>query len=228
MWDKAPVTQQVARKLQEMIRGGELKLGEKLPSQRQLAERLNISRPTLREALLTLETLGLVRTLPARGTFIADPHKTTAPSAQWRYQEAYSQKEVMQLRLVVEVEICRLVADVATPELLTKLEEACDAFAEAWHQGDLVAHVQADLEFHLMLAEACPNRMLTNVYRTYQPLLTETQRQPIPQTADQRMSASIAEHKQIVRALRTADGPAAEAQMRAHIRNTAQAAQILL
>lgn len=228
MWDKAPMTQQVARKLQDMIRSGEWKAGEKLPSQRILSERLNISRPTLREALLTLETLGMVHTLPARGTFIANPREAEKPSAQWRYQDAYSQQEVMQLRLVVEGEICRLVATSATPDLIRDLRDAADIFAQAWAQGDLVAHVQADLEFHRLIAAACPNRMLKNVYETYQTMLTETQRQPIPQTHSPRMQASIAEHGMILNAISDGDGVKAEAAMRTHIRNTAAAAHISL
>ena len=228
MWDKAPMTQQVARRLQDMIRSGELKAGEKLPSQRILSERLNISRPTLREALLTLETLGLVHTLPARGTFIADPQEAPTPASQWRYENAFSQQEVMQLRLVVEGEICRLVAACATPELIQNLQETADIFADAWAQGDLVAHVQADLEFHRLIAAACPNRMLHSVYQTYQTLLTETQRQPIPQTQGSRMEASIAEHRLIVDAIRRGNGEEAESAMRSHIRNTAAAANITL
>ena len=86
---KLPVGQAIARQLQEMIRSGELKPGEKLPSQRVLSERLKVSRPSLREALLTLETLGLVRTLPARGTFVVDPDAEGdgAPSI-WRYNDS--------------------------------------------------------------------------------------------------------------------------------------------
>lgn len=83
---KLPVTQVVTRRIQEMIRSGEFPRDTKLPSQRILAERLGVSRASLREALLTLETLGLVRTLPARGTFVSG-EQTGAPKAgqNWRH-----------------------------------------------------------------------------------------------------------------------------------------------
>ncbi|RJE79240.1 FadR family transcriptional regulator [Paracoccus sp. JM45] len=226
MWDKAPVTQTIARRLQEMIRSGELAAGQKLPSQRVLSERMSVSRPTLREALLTLETLGLVQTLPARGTFVMDPANTQPPATTWRYDDAYDLHDTFQSRLLIEGELCRLAAPVITPQAMVQLETACASFEDSWKAGDLVAHVEADLDFHRGIAAACPNRMLASLYQTVQQLLTETQRQPIPNTAGERMAQSIAEHHAILTALQKADGPAAEQAMRAHIRNTAICAGI--
>jgi GntR family transcriptional repressor for pyruvate dehydrogenase complex len=226
MWDKAPVTQTIARRLQEMIRSGELAAGQKLPSQRVLSERLSVSRPTLREALLTLETLGLVQTLPARGTFVMDPANARPVQAAWRYDNAYDLHDVFQSRLLIEGELCRLAAPAITAQALTQLETACTIFEQAWKSGDLVAHVEADLDFHRGIATACPNRMLASVYQTVQQLLSETQRQPIPNTAGERMAQSIAEHHAILTALKNGDGAAAEKAMRAHIRNTAFCAGI--
>jgi GntR family transcriptional repressor for pyruvate dehydrogenase complex len=228
MWDKAPVTQTIARRLQEMIRSGELAAGQKLPSQRVLSERLSVSRPTLREALLTLETLGLVQTLPARGTFVMDPADARPTPTAWRYDDAYDLHDTFQSRLLIEGELCRLAAAAITPQALIQLETACASFEQSWKAGDLVAHVEADLDFHRGIAATCPNRMLASLYQTVQQLLTETQRQPIPNTAGDRMAQSIAEHHAILTALRNADGTAAERAMRAHIRNTAFCAGIEL
>ena len=225
MWDKAPVTQTIARQLQEMIRSGALKPGEKLPSQRILAEQLNVSRPSLREALLTLETLGLVQTLPARGTFVMDP-ASRRTSVSWRYGDAHDLRDVFQTRVLIEAELCRLAAGAITPDVVKKLRAAAQTFEDAWRSGDLVAHVEADLAFHLNIAMACPNRMLCDVYRTVQQLLTETQRQPIPNTDSGRMLQSIAEHWAIVDALQRGDGAAAAEKMQTHIRNTARSAGI--
>lgn len=224
-WDKGPLAQAIARRLQEMIRSGELKPGQKLASQRVLAEQMNVSRPSLREALLTLETLGLVRTLPARGTIVLDPAARPAPVA-WRYDETHDLRDVFQTRVLIEAELCRLVAPVITPAAIEGLMSAARAFEDAWKAGDLVAHVEADLAFHLGIATACPNRLLTSLYRTAQQLLTETQRQPIPNTDPLRMEQSIAEHWAIVDALQNGDGSAAEGRMRDHVRNTARCAGV--
>lgn len=226
--NKLPVAQAIAKQLQEMIRSGALKPGEKLASQRVLSEQLNVSRPSLREALLTLETLGLVRTLPARGTFVVDPEDDDASSTSgiWRYNDSYSIDDVFQTRILIESELCRLSATTFSPASLDALESANRTFEETWEKGDLMAHVEADLQFHRMIATCCPNKMLQRLYYSVQNLLTESQRQPIPNTEPARMAQSIAEHKDIIAALRKADPDLASKAMRSHILNTARCAGV--
>ncbi|WP_103173813.1 FadR/GntR family transcriptional regulator [Paracoccus sp. SY] len=223
MWDKGPVAQGVASRLQDMIRSGQLKAGQKLPSQRILSEQLQVSRPTLREALMTLETLGLIQTLPARGTFVLDP-ASQAPRTTWRYDDAHALRDVFQTRLLVEGEMCRLAANAIDSAAVTGLTAAADAFEDAWHRQDLVAHVEADLALHQGIADACPNRVLASVYGNLKHLLSETQRQPIPNTDPGRMEQSIAEHRLILAALASRDPEAACRRMQEHIRNTARCA----
>ena len=227
MWDKGPVAQGVASRLQEMIRSGELKPGDKLPSQRILSEQLRVSRPTLREALLTLETLGLIQTLPARGTFVLDPTKQSARSG-WRYDDAHDLRDVFQTRLLIEGELCACAAAVITPQALSDLAASVQKFEQAWQNGDLVAHVEADLALHRGIADLCPNRLLVDIYTDMQHLLSETQRQPIPNTDPDRMRQSISEHQAILKALESRDPEAARAAMRSHIRNTASCAGVAL
>ncbi|MBR9894046.1 FadR family transcriptional regulator [bacterium] len=226
---KLPVTEVVTRRIQEMIRSGEFPPDAKLPSQRILSERLGVSRASLREALLTLETLGLIRTLPARGTFVTG-ERTRAPKAgqNWRHDARYSITEVFQTRLVIESEMCRLAAPVITDVQLTALEAAARTFEQAWRKGDLLAHVEADLDFHSQIADACPNGMLRMFYRSIHDVLTESQRVPIPNTEVSRMEASISEHHAILAALRARNGAMAALTMRTHISNTASIAGALL
>ena len=228
METKLPVGQAIARQLQEMIRSGELKPGEKFPSQRVLSERLKVSRPSLREALLTLETLGLVPTLPARGTFVVDPDAGSSGSVSsiWRYDDSYSIREVFQSRILIESELCRLSAGALNKATLDALESANGVFEDAWEKGDLMAHAEADRLFHRTIAASCPNKMLQRLYYSVQDLLTETQRQPIPNTEPTRMAQSIAEHRKIITALRQADPELASRAMRSHIHNTARCAGI--
>lgn len=226
-FEKTPVAQAMAKRLQDMIRSGELKVGERIPSQRVLAERFNVSRPTLREALLTLETLGLIHTLPARGTFVADPETNIRAPARWRFED-HSLLDVFQSRILIEGELARLAAPHIDAESLGALQSAAAEFESAWTRGDLVAHVEADLAFHSAIAQACPNLMLRRLYQSVQDLLTESQRQPIPNTARARMDQSIAEHSAILAALAEGDEKAAERAMRLHISNTALSAGVTL
>lgn len=228
MLEKASVTQTVARRLQDMIRSGELPPGAKIPSQRVLSERLAVSRPSLREALLTLETLGLVRTLPARGTFVVDPQAEAAPQPVWRYDDVFGIRDVFQARVLIESEICRLAAGHVDAANLEYLAQANTDFEEAWKSGDLVAHVDADLRFHSTIADACPNKMLRRLYHSVRHLLTESQRQPIPNTATARMEQSMREHRAILSSLARGDSVLAEKAMREHVTNTAGAAGVTL
>lgn len=231
MENKLPLGQAIARQLQEMIRSGELKPGEKFPSQRILSERLNVSRPSLREALLTLETLGLVRTLPARGTFVVDQEAegdNTQNTSNWRYNDSFSIRDVFQSRALIESELCRLSAGMLSKDTLTILMNANRAFENAWKKNDLMAHVEADLLLHRTIAASCPNKMLQRLYYSVQDVLTESQRQPIPNTEPARMVQSIEEHRSIIRALEQEDPQQAFEAMRTHIRNTARCAGVEL
>ena len=226
MWEKTPVAQSIAQRLQERIRSGAFRPGDKIPSQRVLSEELKVSRPTLREALLTLETLGLLRTYPGRGTVVVDRASEPGPAGAWRYGDSFAIADVFQTRILIEPELCRLAAPRMTPETLDALAEAHGTFESAWQEGDLLAHVGADLQFHRLIVDAGPNRMLRQLYYSVHDLLTESQRQPIPNTARDRMAQSMGEHRSILAALRAGDGTAAAAAMRRHIGNTAACAGI--
>lgn len=197
-----------------------------LPSQRLLSDQLNVSRPSLREAFLALETLGLVQALPARRTFVLDPGTSPPLRTVWRFNHTWALRENFQSRLLLESKICRLAAGTIADAALDQLAAANAAFEAAWHKGDLVAHGEADLPFHGIIATSCAHRMLTAIYQTTQELLAETHRQPIPNTADNRMARSIAEHHAILAALRRADGGVAERSVRKHVRNTARCAGV--
>ncbi|AXV18441.1 GntR family transcriptional regulator (plasmid) [Neorhizobium sp. SOG26] len=226
MLNKTLVPQSVAREIQTMIQSGELKAGDKIPSQREFAQRFGISRASLREALLTLETLGLVKTEPGRGTFVAlgGPKSAAGNMAPWRYSDSYPAFDVFQTRILLEGEIARLSAGRLTQVQLDAMENATKTMEEAWASQDLISNVEADLLFHGTIVSACANSMLKALYQTVRDQVTETQRQPIPITDPERMGQSIAEHRRIIAALRANDGPAARHEMENHIRNTARCA----
>ncbi len=226
MLNKTLVPQSVAREIQAMIQAGQLKAGEKIPSQREFSQKFGISRASLREALLTLETLGLLKTEAGRGTFVAAGEGAAGQSgmAPWRYSESYSVFDVFQTRILLEGEIARLSAGRLSQTQLEKMEKATKTMEDCWANQDLLANVDADLEFHSTMVSACSNTMLKALYQTVRDQVTETQRQPIPITDPERMRQSIAEHRRIIAALRANDGALARSEMEAHIRNTARCA----
>ncbi|MDB3936069.1 FCD domain-containing protein, partial [Granulosicoccus sp.] len=144
----------------------------------------------------------------------------------WRYDDSFSIRDVFQSRVLIESELCRLSAETIGKDALTILESANSAFEDSWNRQDLMAHVEADLLFHRTIAASCPNEMLQHIYNSVQDLLTESQRQPIPNTEPARMEQSINEHRNIIKALRRADPARAHSAMRLHIRNTAKCAGV--
>lgn len=227
MFDRMPVPQNVARKIQGMIRSGDLAPGARMPSQRELSEQLGVSRASLREGLLTLETLGLVKTEPGRGTFVMErDFQHPGHMAPWRYADSYAVQEVFETRLMVEGRIAALTCKVISGSDIAKLTAATVDMEQAWESQDLVANVEADLSFHALIAENCPNRLLRALYEELRSLISETQRQPIPITQPRRMQSSIAEHRAIIAALKSGDAQASQKAMENHIRNTAACAGV--
>ena len=217
-----PLPQILARRLQNLIVSGEWKPGQQIPSQRTLSEQYEVSRPSLREALQTLETLGLIRSEPGRGTFVAYGLEAgSAANRRWRYADSFSLRDVFQTRIMMESEIVALAALEIGHDDLTRLAAATNEMQRAWDAGDLVANVEADVQFHRIIVADCGNRMLQALYENMASLLTETQRQPIPATKTERMRQSIGEHRVLIEALRARDQTAARAAMATHIRNTA-------
>ena len=229
MFTRVPVPQGVARKLQTMILEGELTAGEKIPSQRALSERFGVSRASLREALMTLETIGLVKTEAGRGTFVvgASPAGDKTMSA-WRYSDTYSLQEVFETRLMLEAHAAGLSAGRLSADTLAELGRLTDEMERAWAERDYLANVEADLRFHGLISAGCGNAMIAGLYLQVREQLTETQRQPIPITDPDRMRASLAEHRQLIDALRHGRAVDARAAMRAHIANTAACAGFTL
>jgi len=221
-----PLPQVVARRIQQMLLDGDLKPGDRIPSQRVLSDRFNVSRASLREALLTLETLGLIKTEPGRGTFVTAGSTDPNGALKWRYSDSFAMAEVFETRAMLEGQIVENAATVIGSETLAALRFATDEMETFWVIGDVLANVEADLRFHLTIAQCCTNRMLQALYETVQILLAETQRQPIPRTNPTRMHASVAEHREIIAALATGDGKAARLAMQRHITNTADCAGI--
>ena len=223
MFTRTPVPQSIARKLQEMILSGDLKSGEKIPSQRELSEKFGISRASLREALLTLETIGLIKTEAGRGTFVVGAGASRTMS-EWKFSDEHSLREVFETRLVLEGEITAFAAGRLSEDDLAHLSELTDRMEKAWSRRDFLSNVEADLEFHDLIAQNCRNRMIARLYDQVRELVTETQRQPIPITDPARMRASLSEHRAIVAALETGNAEASRSAMRQHVANTASCA----
>lgn len=225
--NRTPVTHAAAKQIQTMILDGSLAPGQKIPSQRELAVALKLSRASLREALLTLETIGLIVTQPGRGTFVADVSPNGRTMTAWRHAD-YSVKDVFQTRIMLESQIVRLGTAAITAAQIEELKRLTDQMEKAWDAGDLLGNAEADFEFHGIIVSTCPNRMLVDLYDANRDRIHLTQMQPIAVTDPARMRSSIAEHRMIVQAVGEGDADRAAEAIAVHIANTARCANILV
>jgi GntR family transcriptional repressor for pyruvate dehydrogenase complex len=210
-----------------MIVSGELPEGSRLPSERRLAAELKVSRSSLREALASLELLGLVRIEPARGAFVASPGAVPASRGEGRrIANRYAARDVYQVRLAAEAYGARLAAMRITPEDLVGLRAAHASFKAAVADQDLVSSSLHDFEFHHLVMRGSGNRMLADLAGNYRAVFLASQR--IPMAERRRRWEPVVEHERVLEALAQRDPDGAAYFMRLHITKAAAAAGIEL
>lgn len=226
---RSNVTNTAAQKLQDMIRSGELRPDQQLPSQLELSRDLGISRASLREALSTLETLGFLRIEPGRGTFIASTTPTSSGRLAARaISGRYDRQDIYQTRLYLESLIVSLVSRRIDPATIALLNEHTTLMCAAWDKNDLVGVVDHDRDFHHAIWLACPNVLLLDICMSMADEFAATRSYPLPATRPARFAESANEHFALVDALALGDGDRAATIMQNHIRNTAAAAGVVL
>ena len=150
--------QDVVQRIQDLIRDERLKPGDRLPAERELAEQLQVSRSSLREAMRTLELQELVVSKPGAGTFV----RAEAPEPVNDALVAYLSEgkdallDVFEMRHILEPQIAALAAERATPEDLQRMEEMLAAQADQISRGETGA--EGDTAFHFAMAEATQTR----------------------------------------------------------------------
>ena len=214
--DRVPVSRGVAERLQALILQGGLAAGDKLPSQRDLAARLGVSRPSLREAVASLETMGLVVVRVGSGVYVAPPDLRAPP---WRFADRCSPRDVYEARLGLEGYAARLAAVRAGSGAEARLARSTDAMAAALARGDVPGMAEADAGFHDLVVDLAANPVLAGMVGPMRDMVVESQR--LPMARADRLAETLAEHRAIAARLVAGDAPGAEDAMKAHIRAAA-------
>ena len=205
--------------IRELIESLALKHGDRLPSERQLAERFGLSRGTVREALQFLAALNLVEIRHGGGCFVCacsnEVGGLRAGWLDWVTRHRGSILETLEVRLGCEMFAAQLAARRAGPTELAKLVEALRAMKTASETQDVPAFVQSDLAFHAALLEASGNA-------TLQELVGALGKKLIPERAaiadiSGRTVRSFAEHCAIYEAVQRGDAQAAALAMHHHL-----------
>jgi len=208
--------EQIVQQIEQAILKGELIQGSQLPAERDLAEQFGVSRTAVREAIKALQEKGLVDAFPGRGTFVTNGTSNSLRRSLDRIvksEDSDGGAYLVEVREILEPEIAALAAVRADYQDLAAMREAVEAMNSAGRDPD--AYIEADLDFHLALAEAAANPIVLSLIDSIVGLLRE-----------QRMRISRVEggpergqhyHRSILEAVERHDPQGARAAMQAHL-----------
>ncbi|WP_026478938.1 FadR/GntR family transcriptional regulator [Alkaliphilus transvaalensis] len=167
------VYEQVIHQIQSMIANGDLKSGDKLPSERQLAEELGVSRTSVREALRALQIIGLIEVRQGDGNFIKESFDTCLfePLSVMFMLHQSKPQEIVDLRRIIEVETATLAAKRITDEEIEELRGIIQELTILSEAEDEKNSVKVDKEFHYKIARASKNMILLNILNVISALM---------------------------------------------------------
>jgi GntR family transcriptional regulator, transcriptional repressor for pyruvate dehydrogenase complex len=216
--------EQIVQQIEQRFLNGDLKVGDRLPPERELAEQFGVSRTAVREAVKALRQKGLVEILPGRGTFI-----TNDASEGVRHSLGLLMKiagidgspDLVEVREILEPEMAALSAVRATDEHIAALRESIAKMDTALTNPD--EFIEADLDFHLVLAEATQNTLIPTLIDSIVDLLRE-QRARIFRVANGPQRGQV-HHRRILDAIVRHDAAGAREAMRVHLQQVREDSQ---
>ncbi len=211
--------QQVADQIRGLIQGGQLVPGARLPAERELAQQLGVSRPSLREALIALEIDGSVEIRMGSGIYVtAEPDRR-----QWQSGSmGESPLELMQARATVEGAVILLAAARVTPDFLKSLRQVLDQMRTEITESR--KPLDLDRLFHLTIANQSGNSVLAHIVgdlfdERHSPMSAQIRtRFETPET----WTSALAEHEAIYSALEARNPLLAQTRMHAHLEESKQ------
>ena len=199
---------EVANQIETLISSGQLQPGDRLPSERDLAVRFEVSRPTIREAMIALEIAGLVEIRTGSGIYVrANPMnkgiEDVGPGAF----------EILEARQMIEPELARLAAQRISPAQLQELQQALSDMERESTEGSVSE--EADKRFHCIIAEASGNSALAAIVTWLWDMRINSELSTLfhQRVREIGVHPSLGQHKRVLEALSARDADAAEAAM---------------
>lgn len=209
------IYEEIVRQIKTMIAEGRLASGDRLPPERELAEKFVVSRTSVREALRSLESLGLVEIRAGEGTFIREPSidRLVEPLALVMASQREALADLFEARRLLEPAIAGLAARRATPDEIQEMERIL---------GEQAAEIEAgrtglaqDADFHDAIGRAAHNEAITRIAHAVMDLLRQSREESL--NTPGRPHRSHEDHRRILRAITQRDGASAEGAMRDHL-----------
>jgi len=216
--------EQIVQQIEELILNGQLKPGDQLPAERELAQQFGVSRTAVREAVKALREKGLVEAYSGKGTFVTNGTSQAIRQSldlMIKIGEPGNLAQLEEVREILEPDIAALAATRVEEQHLATMREAIAVMDRSRQDPD--AFIEADLDFHLSLAEAAANPIILSLIDSIVGLLRE-QRMKIfcvkggPERGQYH-------HKRILDAVEHRDPGAARQAMRAHLQQVREDSQ---
>jgi GntR family transcriptional repressor for pyruvate dehydrogenase complex len=215
---RTTLTEAAFEQLIEYVVKGTWKAGDRLPPERELCQQFGIARTSLREALKAMELVGMLDSRVGDGTFVCPRSEFLSRPLLWAFTGTDHEElvEIMEARALVEEKLAGLAAERASPEEVARIGETIRQMRDAIASGTSI--LEADMAFHLAVAEAAHNEVLRNAVQ----LLRNITRQwlqykvQIPNVA----AAVLKRHQSVYRAIASRKPNAASLAMRKHLEET--------
>jgi GntR family transcriptional repressor for pyruvate dehydrogenase complex len=214
------VAEMVVRRILDMVKAGVLKAGDLLPPERDLAVSLNVSRPSVREAMRGLAVLGVVKTRQGGGAYISDlgPDSLLGPIQFYLSLESMNIRELYDARSLIESDVARRAAINISDADLARLEDMLVKQAETI--GDPIAFRQADFDFHEVIWIGSGNAFLKRIGESLNVLGLEFRKRASERPGV--LEQSLQDHRRLLNALKSRDAQGAAQAAELHMQNVYQ------
>lgn len=211
------LSDKVTEQITEAIVSRQVRPGERLPSERELGARFNVSRTVIREAVRSLVARGLVRVTSGRGVEVSEVGSGNVTASMKLLVRGYEldYEKVSEVRSAVEVQTAGLAARRAQPEDLERLRQLCEGHQSSLDKGDTDAASEFDFQFHRELTRASGNELLLAMLDSISDVLLEVRHQAMvqPHVSEDGLKA----HRRILKAVTSGDPKAARDAMARHL-----------
>jgi len=207
--------EQVAEQIRRLISDGALKPGDLLPPERDLAVRLGVGRSSVRDAVRTLEVMGILEPRQGHGTVVRDlsTDSLVVPLASVLTRKREMVAELLDVRRIIEPALAARAARNASEDEVAELAEILRRQEEKMRRGEPA--IEEDSQFHYALALAARNSVLHRVLDVLMDLLRESRARSLQVPG--RLERSYAGHRRILRAIKRRDPTAAEKAVKQHL-----------
>ena len=212
------IYEEISARLQTLVQSDNLKPGDRLPPERQLATMFGVSRNSVREAIKSLEQQGLLISRPGAGTYIVlDAQENLAKAMGDAFALArHRLEDIFELRLLLEPQIAHLAAQRITQHEIEELSTLMDVYEKNLRDGQPVFFL--DQAFHDAIAAATGNRSITRLMEQMHDLLRESRDEALQSPA--RSARSLEDHQRILSALNSHNPERAREAMKGHLEHT--------